>query len=85
MVIYKQAGVDIKKAEKLVKRIKRIAPWMGGFSGLFPIELGRYKKPLLVASTDGSANSQPLFIKSRLFLPMKPLNLHSAICPKPCG
>jgi len=53
MVTYKEAGVDIKKAEKLVKRIKRIAPWIGGFSGLFPIELGRYKKPLLVASTDG--------------------------------
>jgi phosphoribosylformylglycinamidine cyclo-ligase len=53
MVTYKEAGVDIKKAEKLVKRIKRIAPWIGGFSGLFPIELRKYKKPLLVASTDG--------------------------------
>jgi len=53
MVTYKEAGVDINKAEKLVKRIKKIAPWIGGFSGLFPIERGRYKKPLLVASTDG--------------------------------
>jgi len=53
MVTYKEAGVDIKKGEKLVKRIKRIAPWIGGFSGLFPIQLARYKKPFLVASTDG--------------------------------
>jgi len=53
MVTYKQAGVDIKKAEELVKRIKGMVPGIGGFSGLFPIEPGRYKKPLLVASTDG--------------------------------
>ena len=53
MVTYKEAGVDIKKAEKLVKKIKGIAPWIGGFSGLFPIQLARYKKPFLVASTDG--------------------------------
>ncbi len=53
MVTYKEAGVDIKKAEKFIKKIKEIAPGIGGFSGLFPIEPGRYKKPLLVASTDG--------------------------------
>jgi len=53
MVTYKEAGVDIKKAEKLVKKIKGIAPGIGGFSGLFPIELARYKKPFLVSSTDG--------------------------------
>jgi len=53
MVTYKEAGVDIKKAERLVKKIKRIAPEIGGFSGLFPIELEGYKRPLLVASTDG--------------------------------
>jgi len=53
MVTYKEAGVDIKKAEKLVKRIKRLAPEIGGFSGLFPIEVAKYKNPFLVASTDG--------------------------------
>jgi len=53
MVTYKEAGVDIKKAEKLVKKIKGMVPGIGGFSGLFPIELRKYKKPLLVASTDG--------------------------------
>jgi len=53
MVTYKEAGVDIKKAEKLVKRIKGIARGIGGFSGLYPMEIARYKKPFLVASTDG--------------------------------
>jgi len=53
MVTYKEAGVDIKKAEKLIKKIKEIAPGIGGFSGLFPIEVSRYKEPFLVASTDG--------------------------------
>ena len=53
MVTYKQAGVDIKKAEKLVKKIKRIVSGIGGFSGLYPMELAGYKKPFLVASTDG--------------------------------
>jgi len=53
MVTYKEAGVDIKKAERLIEKIKGLAPEIGGFSGLFPIEPGRYKRPLLVASTDG--------------------------------
>ena len=53
MVTYKEAGVDIKKAEKLVRRIKGIARGIGGFSGLYPMEMARYKKPFLVASTDG--------------------------------
>jgi len=53
MVTYKEAGVDIKKAERLIEKIKRLAPEIGGFSGLFPIEPRKYKRPLLVASTDG--------------------------------
>ncbi|MBA7510397.1 Phosphoribosylformylglycinamidine cyclo-ligase [subsurface metagenome] len=53
MVTYKEAGVDIKKAEKLVKKIKGIVSGIGGFSGFYPMELARYKKPFLVASTDG--------------------------------
>ncbi len=53
MVTYRQAGVDIKKAEKLMKKIKGIVSGIGGFSGLYPIETAGYKKPLLVAATDG--------------------------------
>ncbi|MDA7857913.1 phosphoribosylformylglycinamidine cyclo-ligase [bacterium] len=53
MVTYKQAGVDIAKADKFVKEIKKIAPAVGGFSGLFKLDAKRYKNPLLVSSTDG--------------------------------
>jgi len=53
MVTYKQAGVDIEKADKLINKIEGIVSGIGGFSGLYPIEIARYKKPFLVASTDG--------------------------------
>ena len=53
MVTYKQAGVDIERAEKLIKRIKGMVRGIGGFSGLFPIEVAKYEKPFLVAATDG--------------------------------
>lgn len=49
MVTYKQAGVDIDKANKFVDHIKKIAPNIGGFSGLFPIDNER----LLSGSCDG--------------------------------
>lgn len=49
---YKKAGVDINAGNELVKRIKRFAPEIGGFSGLFPLPNG-FKKPMLVGCTDG--------------------------------
>lgn len=33
---YKDAGVDIDAGLELVRRIKRMAPGVGGFGGLFP-------------------------------------------------
>jgi len=54
MITYKNAGVDIDAGNELVKRIKKINPSIGGFSGLFPLaDIKKYKQPLLVASTDG--------------------------------
>lgn len=53
MVTYKKAGVNIDKANELVKRIKKIAPKIGGFSGLFPLDKKRYENPILASSTDG--------------------------------
>jgi phosphoribosylformylglycinamidine cyclo-ligase len=59
---YKQAGVDIDKAQKLLARVKtRISetrrPEMlspiGGFGGLFQIDLSKHKNPVLVSSVDG--------------------------------
>ncbi len=52
MITYKKAGVDINKANELVRNLKRFLPSIGGFSGSFPIPRG-YKNPLLLATTDG--------------------------------
>lgn len=59
---YKDAGVDIDLATKLLTRVKKklaqarrpemLAP-IGGFGGLFQIDLSKYKNPVLVSSIDG--------------------------------
>lgn len=51
-ISYKDAGVDIDEADKLVDYLKTKNKAIGGFSGLMPLPKG-YKKPLLVSSTDG--------------------------------
>jgi phosphoribosylformylglycinamidine cyclo-ligase len=59
---YADAGVDIDKANQLVKRIKDIARStprsgvmgeIGGFGGLFSLNLSNISSPVLVSSTDG--------------------------------
>ncbi|NIA08656.1 MAG: phosphoribosylformylglycinamidine cyclo-ligase [Nitrospiraceae bacterium] len=59
---YTQAGVDIDKAMELVKTIKPmvsstfkhgVLTEIGGFAGLFALDLERYQQPVLVSSTDG--------------------------------
>lgn len=59
---YADAGVDIDKANKLVESIKEIAKKtnrpgvigeIGGFGGLFSININNIQKPVLVSSTDG--------------------------------
>ena len=59
---YKEAGVDIDLATELLTRVKKklastkrpemLAP-IGGFGGLFQIDLTKYKKPVFVSSIDG--------------------------------
>lgn len=59
---YKEAGVDIDLATTLLGSVKKklastkrpemLAP-VGGFGGLFQIDLSRYKEPVMVASVDG--------------------------------
>ena len=60
--LYKDAGVDIEKADTFVKTIKpmvestfrpEVLTKIGGFAGCFSLNLERYKKPILVSSTDG--------------------------------
>ncbi len=59
---YKKSGIDIKKADKLIKKAKPFinstrnlnsVGEIGGFGGLFKINIKKYKNPLLVAATDG--------------------------------
>ena len=61
-VSYKQAGVDIEKGNAFVQAIKpmvestfrpEVLTKIGGFAGCFSLNLERYKKPILVSSTDG--------------------------------
>jgi phosphoribosylformylglycinamidine cyclo-ligase len=59
---YVDAGVDIDKADKLVNTIKAIAQKtrvsgvmgeIGGFGGLFSLNVANMENPVLVSSTDG--------------------------------
>ncbi len=59
---YADAGVDIRKADKFVSTIKKIANSthrlgvigeIGGFGGLFSVTFDDYERPVLVSATDG--------------------------------
>jgi phosphoribosylformylglycinamidine cyclo-ligase len=59
---YRDAGVDIDAGNALVERIKPIVAatrraevmsGIGGFGGLFALDPGRYREPVLVSGTDG--------------------------------
>ncbi len=59
---YKEAGVDIDLAQNLLsgmkekiaaaKRPEMLSP-IGGFGGLFQLDLSKYKRPVIVSSVDG--------------------------------
>lgn len=59
---YREAGVDIDAADKFVTSIKSLVSStftkgvitdIGGFGGLFKLDINAYSEPVLVASTDG--------------------------------
>jgi len=59
---YKDAGVDIEKGDAFVQAIRpmvestfrpEVLTKIGGFAGCVSLNLERYKKPILVSSTDG--------------------------------
>ncbi len=61
-ISYKQTGVDIEKGNAFVQAIKpmvestfrpEVLTKIGGFAGGVSLNLERYKKPILVSSTDG--------------------------------
>lgn len=70
---YAQAGVNIDAGNALITRIKAITKrthrsevmgGLGGFGALFALPLKRYKKPILVSSTDGVGTKLKLAIAS---------------------
>ena len=61
-VTYADAGVDISSGDRTKQRIKYLAQRtfnkqvlseIGGFGGLFKLDVARYKSPVLVSSADG--------------------------------
>jgi phosphoribosylformylglycinamidine cyclo-ligase len=61
-VSYAAAGVDIDAGERAVAALRPLAQkasrpevlgGIGGFAGLFALKIGRYREPVLAASTDG--------------------------------
>ncbi len=59
---YKDAGVDIQAGNEAVERIKPavlstlrpgVLGGLGGFGGLFSLDLHKYPDPVLVSGTDG--------------------------------
>lgn len=71
-ISYKDAGVDTENATKLLDRIRPLAAstyrpsviaGLGGFAGLFEIPAG-YRRPVLVAGTDGVGTKLRLAFES---------------------
>jgi phosphoribosylformylglycinamidine cyclo-ligase len=61
-ITYRDSGVDIDEGDRLVELIKPLAKrtlrpevlaGIGGFGGLFAIDLSKYRQPVLVSGTDG--------------------------------
>lgn len=59
---YREAGVDIDKGNEAVELIKplvkstfrkEVLTDLGGFGGLFALDINKYKEPILVSGTDG--------------------------------
>ncbi|WP_457643006.1 phosphoribosylformylglycinamidine cyclo-ligase [Persephonella sp.] len=62
MLSYKDAGVDIEKADRFVEQIKgfvketfdkNVITPIGGFAGAYLLEIAQMKQPVITSSTDG--------------------------------
>lgn len=69
---YRDAGVDIDAGNRLVDRIKPfvratnrpgVIGDIGGFGGLFALDTGRYREPVLVSGADGVGTKLALAIE----------------------
>src|SRR5688572_14002934 len=72
---YRDAGVDIDAGEELVERIKprvarthrpEVLAGVGGFGAMIEIPEGRWRRPVLVAGTDGVGTKLRLAIDTGL-------------------
>ena len=75
-VSYKKSGVNIAAGEQAVKAIKQMVKTtynknvlseLGSFGGLYQLDLTKWKKPVLVASTDGVGTKLRLAIQAKRF------------------
>src|SRR6056297_2858506 len=72
---YKDAGVDINKGNKAINEIKdlvkstynpNVITDLGGFGGLFNLQISNYNNPVLAAATDGVGTKLKLaFLKNQ--------------------
>ncbi|WP_457622542.1 phosphoribosylformylglycinamidine cyclo-ligase [Persephonella sp.] len=62
MISYRDAGVDIEKADRFVQQIKgfvkstfnsNVITPIGGFAAAYLLEISKYKNPVITSSTDG--------------------------------
>jgi len=88
---YKKAGVDIKKADKFVKKIKGYIDSPGkaiskikAFGNLFPIQFKGMKNPVLVSSTDGVGTKLKLAFLSKkhdtVGIDLVAMNVNDLLC-----
>jgi phosphoribosylformylglycinamidine cyclo-ligase len=75
-VSYEDAGVNIEKGNESVQRIKQLVKKtfnsavlsdIGLFGGLFEFDTTKYKKPVLVSSTDGVGTKTQVGVNMRKF------------------
>lgn len=73
---YKKSGVNIEAGEQAVKAIKQMVKTtynknvlseLGSFGGLYQLDLTKWKKPVMVASTDGVGTKLRLAIEAKRF------------------
>ncbi len=71
-VTYRDAGVDIDAGNRLVEQIKPLVKSthrdgvlgnIGGFGGLFQLDVSKYREPVLVSGTDGVGTKLRLAIE----------------------
>ncbi|RMH56353.1 MAG: phosphoribosylformylglycinamidine cyclo-ligase [Candidatus Hydrogenedentota bacterium] len=61
---YEQTGVDTKRGDEVVQRLRRFLPEIGDFNGRFPLPEFSGVRPSLVAAADG-VGTKVLLVKDR--------------------